>query len=109
MKKKIKIKKKNDPKYKQWKNKAQEKIKQYNDTLKITISYEDSCVLYLTNTNWDQYKEEEQKYKNLLFIGPVTTVGSNWLSGYDHLVSVDFRGLNNLQTVSHYWLTIVII
>ena len=93
------------PEYNEWKNNEQEKIKLYNETLKITISYpaEDSCVLYLTNTNWDQYKEEEKRYKNLLFIGPVTTVG-NFLVGLIRLISVDFTGLTRLTTVGGYFL-----
>jgi predicted NAD-dependent protein-ADP-ribosyltransferase YbiA (DUF1768 family) len=94
----------NDSKYKEWKKKERDEIKKYNDTLKITISYEDSCVLYLTNTNWDKYKEEEQQYNNLLFIGPVTHIGENWLSACKNLINVDFRGLNNLQTVGDQWL-----
>ena len=73
--------------------------------MKISISYENSCVLYLTDTNWDKYKEEEKIYNNLLFIGPVTIVEDNWLYGCTSLVNVDFRGLNNLRAVDNYWLS----
>ena len=105
--KKDKDKEENDPKYKEWKNKTQDKIKQYNDTLKISISYKEdsSCVLYLTDSNWDKYTKEEQRYKNLLFIGPVTNIGDFWLSDCRHLVSVDFIGLTSLTSVGHLWLT----
>ena len=53
-------------KYEKWKNNEQKRIKQYNDTLKISISSEQdsSCVLYLTDSNWNTYKEEEGKLWN---------------------------------------------
>ena len=43
-----------------------ELIRKYNETLQISISYEDSCVLYLTDSNWYKYKQEEKTYKKIL-------------------------------------------
>ncbi len=49
------------------------------DTNKIVIYYADSCVLYITNKNWNLYKKEERTYKNILFMGPVDTIRNNWI------------------------------
>ncbi len=96
-------KKESPPKYTEWKNKEQERINQYNDTLKIIISYKNSCVLYLTNTNWNTYNQEEKKYNNLLFMGPVTNIGSDWLF-YSKNLNIDFTGLTSLEKVGNNWL-----
>ena len=82
-------------------------LNQPNDQLfsgKIVISYKNICVLYLTNSNWNNYEEEEHQYTHILFTGPVTNIGIGWLSNSQNLVNVDFNGLTSLQTISHRWL-----
>lgn len=57
-----------------------------------------SVVIFLTNDNWQQYNYEQPYYKNIVFIGPVTTISHQWLCNAHYTTSIQFC-LPNLTSI----------
>jgi hypothetical protein len=76
----------------------------YEDS-KIIISYEYEAIIFITDSNWNKYKKEYNYYKKIIFIGPVETIGDNWLYCSKKLENVYFLHLYNLKYIGDYWLS----
>lgn len=57
-----------------------------------------SVVIFLTNDNWQKYDYGQPYYKNIVFIGPVTTIGHQWLCNAHYTASIQFC-LPNLTSI----------
>jgi len=57
-----------------------------------------SVVIFLTNDNWQKYNYEQPYYKNIVFIGPVTTISHQWLCNAHYTTSIQFC-LPNLTSI----------
>jgi len=57
-----------------------------------------SVIIFLTNDNWQKYKYEQPYYKNIVFIGPVATIGHQWLCNAHYTTSIRFC-LPNLTSI----------
>jgi hypothetical protein len=57
-----------------------------------------NVVIFLTNDNWQKYNYEQPYYKNIVFIGPVTTIGHQWLCNAHYTTSIQFC-LPNLTSI----------
>jgi hypothetical protein len=77
----------------------------YDDS-KIIISYEYEAIIFITDSNWNKYKKEYNYYKKIIFIGPVETIGDNWLYFCENLENVYFLHLYNLKYIGDYWLSL---
>ena len=65
---------------------------------KISDNPESVTVLFLTNDNWHKYRYEQSYYKNIVFIGPVSTIGHQWLCNAHYATSIQFC-LPNLTSI----------
>ena len=54
-------------------------LNEIDNNNKIIISCDNTAILYITYHNLYKYNEEYNKYKNILFIGPVKYIGNKWL------------------------------
>jgi hypothetical protein len=57
-----------------------------------------SVVIFLTNDNVQKYNYEQPYYKNIVFIGPVTTISHQWLCNAHYTMSIRFC-LPNLTSI----------